>query len=121
MDLNVIAYFIYLPIMVFITVGLGYTFFKNGRVFILKQFNGDEEMTDFINRILLVGYYLFNLGYCFYIVGDWVTLKHWPHLLTSLSQTIGTIVIALGIMHFINVTVLFLLGRKKRNQKTKIN
>lgn len=114
MNLNVITYSIYLPIMIYVTVFLGQTFFKNGRTFILQQFNGDEELTDNINRVLLVGYYLLNLGFCFYIVESWSPIKNWIELLNSLADTIGKLIVGLGLMHFINVSALIIAGKKKR-------
>ena len=116
MDFNTIAYLIYLPITSLITILVGYMLYTNGRLFILKQLANDVEMTDFINRILLVGYYLINLGYCFWIVGQWKDLKSWTAIMNSLSETLGFILLGLGTMHIINVTILILLGYKKRNQ-----
>lgn len=117
MNLNVVTYCIYLPIMIYVTVFLGQTFFKNGRIFILQQFNGDEELTDNINRVLLAGYYLLNLGFCFYIVESWTIIDNWARLLTSLAETIGKLIIGLGVMHFINVSALLIAGKRKRKQE----
>lgn len=116
MDFNTIAYLIYLSVMTFITVIVGFSLFKNGRFFILKQLNGEEELTDFINKILLVGYYLMNLGYCFYLMSQWNSLTGWTELFNSLSGTVGGIVLLLGTMHFINIAILFLLGKELKNK-----
>ena len=113
MDFNVIAYLIYLPITVFITVKVGYILYKNGEPFILKQLNGDGELTKIINKTLLVGYYLINVGYCLYIISLWEDVKGKVDLIQSLGDTIGFIVLGLGVMHFINITVLIFLGANK--------
>lgn len=113
MNLNTLAYLIYIPITTFITLRVGYVLYKNGEPFILKQLKGDKELTHFINKILLAGYYLLNLGYCFWIIADWNDLMTHAEVIESLAETIGTIVLGLGIMHFFNIIILQLIGKNK--------
>lgn len=113
MNLNLITYLIYLPITGFITIWVGYVLYKNGEHFILKQLKGDQELTSTINKVLLVGYYLINLGYCLWIISLWEDIDSRVQMIQSLSDTIGKIVLGLGIMHFINISILILLGMKK--------
>ncbi len=114
MNFNILAYLIYLPITTIITLWVGYILYKNGEPFILKQFNNDRETTLLINRILLVGYYLINLGYCFWIVSQWKTLDSVKIMLNSLSETIGIIVLGLGLMHYLNILVLSIIGKREK-------
>lgn len=113
MDYNILTYTIYLPITGFITIWVGYVLFKNGEPFILKQLNGDQELTRIINKVLLIGFYLLNLGYCLYIISLWDEIEGKVQMIESLSETIGFIVLGLGLMHFVNITALILLGVKK--------
>ena len=46
-----------------ITVWVARTLFKNGRVFLVDSFLGNEQLADAVNRLLLVGFYLVNLGF----------------------------------------------------------
>ncbi|WP_089909142.1 hypothetical protein [Chitinophaga rupis] len=60
--MNTLAYIIYLLITYLVTVRVGFIFYRNGRLFILNLLRQDAALTDFINKILLVGYYLLNLA-----------------------------------------------------------
>ena len=63
--LNVITQFVYLIISVGMTMWVGQSLHKNGRVFLLRAFKEDETLADSINHLLLVGFYLVNLGWVF--------------------------------------------------------
>ncbi|MGN6509013.1 MAG: hypothetical protein ACTHLD_06090, partial [Chitinophaga sp.] len=71
--MNTLAYLIYFVITGFITIWVGRRFYRNGRLFILALMRQDEALTDAINRILLIGYYLLNLGYATMMISTWET------------------------------------------------
>ena len=96
MTYNLIAYFIYLSITFFIIIKVGWICYTNGEVFIL-QVIGDEEMTMVLNRILLAGYYLVNLGYLAMSIYDWKQITDVFEMLNLLSERIGLIVLVLAI------------------------
>jgi hypothetical protein len=110
--MNTLAYIIYLFITYLITVHVGLRFYRNGRVYILRLLHGDEKMTDSINNILLVGYYLLNLGYASLMISTWKTIGAWAELVGSISTMTGKIMLALAIMHFFNMTVIYFISRK---------
>ena len=62
MDLRLIDYLIYLAASAFLTVYVSRTLFKNGRVFLVSVFQ-QEGLADSVNRLLVVGFYLINLGW----------------------------------------------------------
>ncbi len=116
MSFNLITYLIYIPLSTFITIGVGLTLYKHGKPFILSQLNQNLLLTNFINKMLFIGYCLINLGYCFWIVKEWEMINSWVEMLHSLSETIGFILLGLGIMHFINLSILSFLGSNISNQ-----
>ena len=63
MDVVVYTYFAYIILSVFLTVWVAQTLHKNGRVFLVEVFHGDESLADSVNHLLVVGFYLINLGY----------------------------------------------------------
>ena len=64
MDMNIAAcYFSYLAISIGITIWVARTLHSNGRVFLLDAFNGNAELADSVNHLLVVGFYLINVGY----------------------------------------------------------
>ena len=62
----IITYFIYLVTTLSLTIWVARTLFTNGRVFLLEIFHHDITLADSVNKLLLVGFYLTNLGYAIY-------------------------------------------------------
>ncbi len=116
--MNTIAYIVYLLLTYLITVHVGLRFYKNGRLYILNLLNGDEELTNFINRLLLVGYYLLNLGYAAIMISFWETITNWVDLFSSICIMTGRIMLTLGFIHFINMTVIYVLSKQKQSSLT---
>jgi hypothetical protein len=104
--MNTLAYLIYLFITYLITVHVGLIFYRNGRLYILRLLHGDEKLTDFINSILLTGYYLLNLGYAALMIRSWKTITTWTDLLASIATMTGKIMLTLALVHFLNMAVI---------------
>ncbi len=116
--MNIFAYIIYLLLTYLITVHVGLRFYKNGRLYIVNLLNGDEELTNFINRLLLVGYYLLNLGYAAMMISVWETITNWIDLFASICIMTGRIMLTLGVIHFMNMTVIYFLSKQKQSPLT---
>ncbi|WP_143306031.1 hypothetical protein [Chitinophaga vietnamensis] len=110
--MNILAYSIYLLITYLITVRVGWLFYRNGRIFILHLMRGEAGITDAINRILLLGYYLLNLGYATLMISTWNTLHSWTELLLTITQMTGHITLLLAGMHYLNVMVIYLISKR---------
>jgi len=111
MNYNLVAYIVYLVLMVFIIVTVGRYFYNNGRVFILSLFKGHAAHTDAINKLLLVAYYLFNLGYAFLKLKHWQRITTLEGLFSSLSVHMGVLILILAVTHYGNMLVLYLLSK----------
>ena len=119
--MNTFAYLIYLFITYLITVHAGLIFYRNGRVYILRLLHNDEKFTDSINRILLTGYYLLNLGYAALMIRFWKTVHTWTEMTGSIATMTGRILLTLAVMHFFNMTVILLISTRHHhpvNNKT---
>ncbi|TWV97392.1 hypothetical protein [Chitinophaga pinensis] len=112
--MNTLAYIIYLLITYLITVRVGLVFFRNGRIFILGLLKDDVSLTDAINRILLIGYYLVNLGYAALMISTWNTIHSWMELYLSITVMTGKIVMTLAVMHYINMLVIYFISKRNR-------
>ncbi len=112
--MNSIAYILYLIATWLITVHVGWNLYKNGRIYILNLLHGDEALTDAINRILLTGYYLLNLGYATLMITQWQTIETLATVISSICGMVGNILLLLAAIHFINMTVIFWLSKKKQ-------
>lgn len=113
MNYNVLVYAIYLALMVFIIGYVGRLFYNNGRIFILSLFHGNEDQTDYMNRILLVAYYLFNIGYAFVRLRFWERLNSFGMLVSSLAETVGLLILILAVTHYFNMLLIYYLSKKK--------
>lgn len=102
------AYSGYLVITLVATVWVGRALHRNGLVFLVDAVDGRESLAQSINHLLLVGFYLVNIG--------WVSIaletSRPPHDLRSaielVSAKVGWALLVLGAMHFFN---LYVLGR----------
>lgn len=113
--MNILAYILYACISWLITVHVGLRFYKNGKHYILVLLQGDEQLTDSINRMLLTGYYLVNLGYIAISIQQWKTIDTVTALLTSVCTMTGKIMIILAVMHYINMGVLLFYSHWHNN------
>ena len=110
--MNTLAYIIYLLITYLITVRVGFIFYRNGRLFILGLLHNDVALTDFINRMLLVGYYLLNLGYAALMLRTWNTIYTFTYLVQSITTMTGKIMLTLAFIHFLNMTGIYFFSKK---------
>jgi hypothetical protein len=113
--MNTIAYILYLFITYIITVRVGFIFYRNGHVFILELLHNDVQLTLFINRVLLIGYYLLNLGYAAMMLRSWDTIHTWTELVSSIVTMTGQIILTLAVIHFCNMAVIYLIGKRNNH------
>lgn len=119
-DLNLIAYLIYLPVTVYITVWVGWVCYKNGEEFI-KRMMTDQRMVRPVNRILLIGYYLINIGYCGLMLAQWKKVNDVVELIETTGFRIGVIVMILAFMHYLNIMVITIWCMYQRKQNKLYN
>jgi hypothetical protein len=108
----IISYSIYLLLSISVTIWVGRTLHRNGRIFLVDSFLGNETLADSVNHLLLVGFYLINVGY----VSLGLKYGHKPETAAEaieyLSTKIGVVLLVLGLMHFINIKVFASMRRR---------
>ncbi len=119
MTLTVIVYLIYLTICIGLTIWVANVLFSNATVFFRDIFNNNEELSDSINQLLKVGFYLINIGLVLFLL-ETNTVHSSKELVEVLSWKVGGIVMLLGTMHLTNVYLFFKL-RKKANIEHSFN
>jgi hypothetical protein len=100
---NFISYLIYLPITFYITVIVGWVLYKKGIVFLIDAFNSNVELASILNKFLLLGYYLLNLGYAAVSIHIFSEINSITQLIEELSKRIGMLIIGLALMHYFNM------------------
>jgi hypothetical protein len=104
--MNVAAcYFIYLAISIALTVWVARTLHKNGRVFLVDAFHGNTDLADSVNHLLVVGFYLINVGYIALALTTQAPLFTLREAIELESTKIGVVLLLLGGMHFFNILV----------------
>jgi hypothetical protein len=99
------TYFTYLLISVSLTVWVAKTLYKNGRIFLVDTFRGNEPLADSINHLLVVGFYLINIGYVSLALREVQMPVDLQGVLETLSRKVGVVLLVLGGMHFFNLLV----------------
>ncbi|GAA3303239.1 hypothetical protein Dvina_39800 [Dactylosporangium vinaceum] len=112
MDLKLITYLIYLAVSGLLTVWVARTLFRNGQVFLDDAF-ADERLAESVNHLLVVGFYLLNLGYIAIAMKTADTILTGSGAMETLAWKLGLVLLVLGGVHFGN---LFVLGRFRRRR-----
>jgi cytochrome c biogenesis protein CcdA len=105
-------YLAYLAISVALTILVARTLHKNGRIFLVDSFVGNEGLADSVNHLLVVGFYLVNIGFVTLALkyGDKATDAQTG--LEILSSKVGMVLVVLGVMHFFNLFVFSKMRRR---------
>jgi hypothetical protein len=100
------TYLVYLALSLGITYWVGQTLHRNGRVFLVENFGGQEALADSINHLLLVGFYLVNVGFVSLALRYGTKPTDAVGAFEFLSTKVGLVVVILGFMHFTNMRLL---------------
>lgn len=112
MNLIILTYSLYLGISIGLTIWVAGTLSKNGRVFLVDCFHGNEQLADSVNQLLVVGFYLVNLGFVSRFLKLGVEVLTPQDVFEALSSKLGVVLLVLGGMHFFNLLVLTKLRRR---------
>lgn len=122
MNYNIASYLVYLPLTIYITVWVGWVFYKNGEVFLSQMLRNDQQLVAPVNKLLLIGYYLLNIGYATLMVASWTEIKTPLQAVEELSQRTAFILLILAFMHYMNITVITLWHHfEYKNNKQMFN
>ncbi len=112
-----ILYAVYLCCTIGLTIWVARTLFRNGQVFLIDIFHGNAPLADAVNNLLLVGFYLANIGYAVYTLKTTEYVFDARQVIEVLSVKLGAIILILGFMHFFNMYVFFKLRKRALNYK----
>lgn len=121
MTLVVWMHLAYLAISVAVTVWVARTLHRNGRVFLVDCFHGNTELADSINHLLVVGFYLINVGFVSMALRFGVAAATPQEALETLSTKIGLVLLVLGVMHFFNLAVFTTCRRRALGAKRALS
>lgn len=114
MDPAITSHVIYTTVSVALTIWVGRTLFSNGQIFLNDAFHGNKEMGKAVNHLLLVGFYLLNMGFVT------LFLRFGPRAETAIeifeftSTKLGVVLLTLGGVHYFNMFNIARMRRKAR-------
>lgn len=112
----VATYIVYLLISIAVTIWVAHTLHKRGAIFLVDAFHGNAELAASVNHLLVVGFYLINIGYVSLALKTSETITTSRAAIELLSDKIGMVLLILGGMHFFN---LFVFSRIRRNSQPR--
>jgi hypothetical protein len=111
------AYLAYLAASVGLTIWVAQTLHKNGRIFLVDTFLGNEALADSVNRLLVVGFYLLNVGAVSLALKYGTKPTNKVEGIEFFSTKIGLVLLVLGIMHLFNLYVFTRMRRRALMKK----
>lgn len=118
--ITVWSYLVYLGISIAITAAVARTLHKNGRVFLVDSFSGNDGLADSVNHLLVVGFYLINIGYVALRLDEGIRPSTLQQAIEYLSNNLGTVLVVLGLMHLFNLYI-FSRVRRRASAQHKAN
>lgn len=106
------AYLAYLAISIGVTVWVARTLHRNGRIFLVDSFLGNEALADSVNHLLVVGFYLVNVGYVTLALKYGTKPYDLDQAIEFLSWKVGLVLVVLGVIHFGNI---YVFSQMRRN------
>ena len=106
------TYAIYLVLSLGLTVYVAHTLHENGRIFLVDCFAGNEKLADSVNHLLVVGFYLVNIGFVSLALKYGDPARSAQEAIEYLSWKVGVVAVVLGVMHFFNLFVFTKLRKR---------
>jgi hypothetical protein len=108
------TYIAYVVVSIGLTIWVARTLHRNGRVFLVEAFHGNESMADSVNHLLVVGFYLINVGFIALALKYGVKPTNPEEAIEFFATKIGLVLLVLGAMHFFNMFNFDKMRRKAR-------
>jgi hypothetical protein len=105
MNTMVWTYLAYLGVSIALTIWVARTLHRSGRVFLVDSFGGNEPLADSVNHLLVVGFYLINIGAVALALKYGNPADTVQTAIEYLGTKIGLVLVILGAMHFFNLYI----------------
>jgi len=106
MNLNIIGYLIYLSITILIILRVGKICYKNGNIYVSELIPNHKDVCHKINQVLLLAYYLLNIGYCAMTLISWQKITSPAQLIEIVSVRSAVIIFIISILHYFNIILI---------------
>ncbi|HEY7143030.1 MAG TPA: hypothetical protein VH637_02190 [Streptosporangiaceae bacterium] len=110
----VVTYLLYLIISIGLTVFVGHALSRSGRAFLLDVFSGNDALAEAVSRLLVVGFYLLNLGFVTLTMRTSGDITSARQAIQLLSVKVGEVLLVLGLLHLANLVFFTRFRRRVR-------
>ena len=117
MNLYYLCFILYTTIAVSTTILLGRILYKNGAFFLARIFRTQPTWVLPTNTLLLIGFYLVNLGFVFIYFSQETVITTRLQVIEFLSARLGMVYLLLGGMHLFNILILLIIERNLEYKK----
>jgi hypothetical protein len=112
MNWLVVTYLSYVALSLGTTIWVARTLHKNGRIWLVDVFSGNVALADSVNTLLVVGFYLINLGYVALALEYGGGVDAASGAIEVVAGKMGRVLLVLGGMHFLNLYIFSRIRRK---------
>jgi len=101
-----LVYLPYAAIAITLTIWLARTLSRHGEVFLRTVFPDRLELADAINQLLVIGFYLVNLGWALLLLRpEALEVTTATAAISVLITRLGTLLLLLGVAHLANLFI----------------
>lgn len=102
-----------------LTINVGKRLNRDGEIWLIFM-TSDKVLSLTLNKLLLIGYYLVNIGYIFYSIISWPELYSYMKVINTLASKISIILLILCYLHYQNIIIISIIFKFKHQKKWKI-
>jgi len=106
MNFNILGYGLFTLTILLIIVYVGRICYRNGNIFVAALIPDHADLCLHINKSLLTGYYLVNIGYGTMTFIGWETILSAQQLVEVLAIRTAWIISILCFLHYLNIYLL---------------
>ena len=132
MNYHIVAYCIYLPVTIALSICVAKSLHKNTKAFLNEKFNGRQELAEATNNLIQTGFYLIAFGFSFarmrinaveHYENGTLNLKYIDssqETIETLASKLGAFTLILGILLFLNFFIMITIQSAKKQQNQTI-
>ncbi len=125
MNYNIIAYSVYIPATIFLSIWIARSLHKNTKAFLIEKFNNNDALASSTNNLIQTGFYLIALGFSFMRMHikhfahsregkvTWEQLADGQETIEQLASKLGVFTLILGLLLFLNFFIMLIIQKPK--------
>lgn len=127
MNYHIIAYSVYLPVTVILSVWTARRLHNNTQAFLMRKFNDNAPLSTSTNNLIQTGFYLLALGFSFmymkispslvYVngVSRIAGLENYQQTIERLASKLGAFTFFIGVLLFFNFVIMLKIQSSPKN------